>query len=89
MPHRPSAFKALRQSKKKQKRNKAVKSRLRTERNKFDRMIERGDVEEASEQFDLLTKLFQRAADKNIIHKNKAARLQSQHQKRLNELKAG
>ena len=89
MPQRPSAFKALRQNKKKQKRNKAVKSRLRTEQNKFDRMIERGDVEEASQQLDLLTKLFQRAASKNVIHKNKAARLQSQQQKRLNDLKAG
>jgi small subunit ribosomal protein S20 len=89
MPHRPSAYKALRQSKKKAQRNKTVKSRLRTEQNKFDRMIERGDVEEAGLQLDELTKLFQRAASKNIIHKNKAARLQSQAQKRLNELQTG
>jgi small subunit ribosomal protein S20 len=87
MPHRKSAYKALRQSKKKHKRNKAIKSRLRTERNRFDRMLGRGDVEEASDQLDQLTKILQRAADKNIIHKNKAARLQSQAQKRLNQLK--
>ncbi len=88
MPNRPAAFKTLRRDAKRRMRNKAVRSRLRTEQNKYDRMIERGDVEQARQQLDLLTKLYQRAASKGVVHKNKAARKQSQSQRRLNELQA-
>jgi len=84
MPQRKSAFKTLKQDSKRRVRNRAVKSRLRTERNKFDRMLERGDVADAALQMNLLTKLIQRAATRNVIHENKAARLQAQFQNRLN-----
>ncbi|MCD6416303.1 MAG: 30S ribosomal protein S20 [Planctomycetes bacterium] len=87
MPNRPSAMKRLRQDKKKRERNKAIKSRLRTEQNRFDRMMERGDLQEAEQQASLLTKLLQRAAHKNILHVNKAARKQAQFQSQLNELR--
>ncbi|MGD2173913.1 MAG: 30S ribosomal protein S20 [Candidatus Brocadiaceae bacterium] len=86
MPNRPSALKRLRQDRKRTRRNRAVKSRLRTEENKMTRMLERGDVEEAEQQLRVLTRLLHRAASKNIIHKNKAARKQAQFQRRLNEL---
>jgi small subunit ribosomal protein S20 len=89
MPHRKSAIKTLRQNRKRNLRNKAVKSRLRTEQNKFARMVERGDVDEAAKQLSLLTKLLQRAAGKNVIHPNKAARQQALLQKRLNQARAG
>lgn len=88
MPHRPSALKALKQSRKKQLRNKIVKSRLRTEQNKLDRMLERGDAEDARKQLDLVVKLFQRAASKHVIHENRAARKQAQYQRRLNGVAA-
>lgn len=89
MPHRRAAMKSLRQDRKRNLRNKSVKSRLRTERNKFDRLLERADVDAAEQQLGLLTKLLQRAAARNVIHANKAARSQAQCQKRLNEVKAG
>jgi len=88
MPNRPAALKTLRRDAKRTLRNKATKSRLRTEQNKFNRMIERGDVAEAEQQLRLLTKLYQRAASKNILHPNRAARKQSQFQRALSELKA-
>lgn len=88
MPNRPSALKRLRQDKKRRERNKAVKHRLRTEENKFERMLQRGDAEAAEQQTRLLTRLYQRAARKNVIHENKAARKQSQFRRRLNELKS-
>ncbi|GAG11318.1 unnamed protein product, partial [marine sediment metagenome] len=69
-------------------RNKIIRSRLRTEQNKFARMVERGDSEGAARQLNLLIKLLHQAAAKNIIHANKAARQQAQFQKRLNEVKA-
>jgi len=87
MPRRPAALKSLRQDKKRGLRNKAVKSRLRTERSKFDRMIDRGDAEEAQRQLDLLSRLLQQAAVRNVIHANKAARLQAQCQGRLNGIR--
>ena len=89
MPHTQSAKKALRQNRTRNLRNRAIKSRLRTEQNKFDRMVERGDFEAAAQQLQLLTKLYHRAAEKHILHANKAARKQAQFQKHLNDAMAG
>lgn len=89
MPNRPAAEKALKRDEKRREQNRAVKSRLRTESNRFDRLVERGDVAEAEEQLQKLTGLYHRAAGKGVIHRNKAARKQSQFERRFNELKAG
>jgi small subunit ribosomal protein S20 len=89
MPNRAAAVKSLRRDEKRRLRNKTVKSRLRTEETKFDRMIERGDLAGAENQLNLLTKLFQRAAGRDIVKENRAARKQAQFQRRVNELKAG
>ena len=86
MPHRPSATKRLRQDSKRRLRNKSVKTRIRTEENQFFRMLERGDSSAATQQLDLLTKLLQKAAQKNIMHANRAARKQARCQKQLNDL---
>jgi small subunit ribosomal protein S20 len=88
MPHRPSALKSLRQNVKRRLHNKTIKSRLRTEQNKLDRMLERAEAEPAAEQLSLLVKLLQQAAAKGVIHANSAARKQSQYERRLNEVKA-
>ncbi len=88
MAHRPAALKSLRQDAKRRLRNKVVKSRLRTERNKFDRMIQRGELEQAREQLALLTRLLHKAGSRNVIHPNKAGRLQAQCQRILNEAEA-
>jgi small subunit ribosomal protein S20 len=85
MPHRPAALKSLRQDGKRRLRNKMIRSRLRTERNKFDRLVARGEVEQAEQQLALLTKLLHKAASRNVIHSNKAARLQAQCQRHLNQ----
>ncbi len=86
MPNRPSALKRLRQNEKRRLRNQRIKSRLRTEQNKFDRLLERGDLEAARGQCQLLAKLFHQAAARNVLHANRAARKQSQFQRRLNQL---
>jgi len=86
MPNRPSALKRLRQDSKRRQRNKAIKHRLRTEENKFDRLLQRRDAEAAEQQVRVLTKLYQRAARKNVLHKNKAARKQGQFRRRVNAL---
>ena len=83
MPHRPAALKTLRQDEKRRLRNKSVKSRLHTEENKLNRLLERGDVEAASQQARLLTKLLQKAAASHVMHPNRAARKQAQIDQRL------
>lgn len=88
MPHRPSAVKSLRQDKKRRLRNKIVKSRLRTEENKLNRYLERGETEAAARQAQLLTKLLQKAAAKHVLHANKAARKQAQFDRRIQAVRA-
>ena len=86
MPQRPAAKKSVRQNEKRRKRNSAVKSRLTTEIRKFERALEREDVEEAQDKLDLVTKLLRQAAKKGAMHENTAARRQSTLQKELNRV---
>ncbi len=86
MPQRPSAVKSLRKNLDRRRRNRSVKSRLRTETVKFERAVERGDAEEAGKQLELVTKLLHRAAAGNAMHENTAARTLSRLQARLNAL---
>ena len=88
MPNRPAAVRTLRRNAKRNLRNKTVKSRLRTEQNKLAHMVERKDVAGAEQQVRLLTKLFQRAAARKVIHPNRAAGKQAQLQRTLTELRA-
>ena len=88
MPQRPAAKKSVKQNEKRRKRNSAVKSELGTEVRKFERALEREDVEEAQEKLDLVTKLLHQAAKKGVIHENTAARRQSRLQKSLNRIAA-
>jgi small subunit ribosomal protein S20 len=83
VPNRPSALKSLRQDEKRTLRNKRVESRLHTEQTKFARALQRGELEQARTQLNLITRLLQRAADHKIIHPNRAARLQAHCQQRL------
>ncbi len=89
MPQRPSAKKALRQNKKRRTRNKAAKSRLTTETRKFERALERGEVEDARGQLKVLTKRLHKAAAKGLLHANTAARKQARLQKHLNREASG
>ena len=84
MANRPSALKRLRQSKKRHLQNQKTKSRLRTQENRFTRMLERGEIDAAQQELSRLTKLLQQAAARNVIHANKAARKQARLRKRLN-----
>lgn len=84
MPTTQSAEKRLRQSKKREERNKSVRSRIRT---KTNRLREAGSVEEAEELLQELYAELDRAAGKNVMHPNKAARKKSQLAKVVDELR--
>jgi small subunit ribosomal protein S20 len=88
MPHRHAATKSLRKDRRRTLRNKMVKSRLHTEQVKFDHMLERGDIVRAEAQLALLTKLYQQAADRKVVHGNRAARKQSRLAIHLNQARA-
>lgn len=70
MPILKNAKKALRVSKRKQVVNREVKSKLKTN---FDKVVKKKQAEDLPAAFSAIDK----AVKKNLIHKNKAARLKA------------
>lgn len=84
MPTIKSAEKRLRQSRKRRQRNQSVKSEIRT----LARRIEQADsVEEAEELLREAYAELDRAAGKDVMHPNKAARRKSQLARHVEELR--
>jgi len=67
-------------------RNKAARSLMKTNLKKFDSAISEGNREEAEAAFKVAAKTVDRAATKNLIHRNKAARRKSIMMRQLNTL---
>ena len=88
MPQRKAAKKSLKQDVERQRRNKGVKTRLSTGTKEFERALERGDLKDAEQQAQQLTKLLHQAAAKNVIQKRTAARRQGRMTKKLNAAKS-
>ena len=76
-----SQIKRNRQTVKRQARNKAVRSELRTRTKKANAAIDE-DAEHADEAFRLAIKRIDKAAAKGVIHKNQAANRKSRLMKR-------
>ena len=85
MPTIKSAEKRLRQSEKRRKHNKSVRSRIRTETRN---LLQSDSAEEAEERLQELYALLDRAAAKGVIHENKAAREKSKLARHVEDLKA-
>ena len=83
MPNTKSAAKRLRQNLAHRTRNRSVKSAVRTQLRKVREAIQAGDVDKAEEQFRLAAQALDKAAGKNVIHRNTAARLKSRLQSRI------
>jgi len=88
VPQHKSAEKALRQSEKRRLRNKAFKTRVKTEIKKFLSYLEAGDLEKAELQLRVAQSLLHRGVSKGIFHRNKAANKISKLFKKFNEVKA-
>lgn len=84
MPTTPSAKKRLRQSEKREKHNRSVRSRIRT---LSAQLRETDSLEEAEDLLDRLYAELDRAAGKNVMHPNKASRKKSQLAKVVQELR--
>ena len=85
MPNTKSAAKALRVSERRRLRNQSVKSAVKTFLRKAERSILAGE-ETAAEVVRQAVSALDRAADKDILHKNNAARRKSRLMKKLNAL---
>lgn len=81
-----SQIKRNRQNPKRAERNKKVRTRAKTTIRRFEQALEEGDKEAAEAAFSEATKAIDKAAGKNVIHDNAAARKKSRLAKRLNAL---
>lgn len=77
MANTASARKRARQSEKRRQHNASLRSELRTAIKKVTKAIAAGNKPEAETILRASTAVIDRIADKNIIHKNKAARHKS------------
>ena len=87
MPNSNSARKRLRQSEVRRVRNKAVKTALRSTLRRVREAVSAGDISKAESEMQTATKQLDRAGQKNIIHRNKAARTKSRMQKLIKSAK--
>lgn len=78
-----SQIKRNRQNEARRVRNKSVRSTLRTNIKRFLQTAEAGDQDAAQAEFVKVTSALDKAAAKNIIHKNKAANQKSRLAKKL------
>jgi small subunit ribosomal protein S20 len=86
LPNKPSAAKRVRSSKRKEEVNRVHRGRARTADKRARRLIEEGRLEEAREAVKEAQAALDKAAQKGVIHKNKAARRKSRLMEQLNEL---
>ena len=77
MPHTKSAKKNLRKTEKRRLHNRAVKKAVKAQIKRFQAALE-GPAEELRTQFNLACKRLDKAAAKNVVHANMAARKKSQ-----------
>jgi len=83
MPIKKSAFKSLRQAKKREIKNEKIKANLKYLERKFKKFLAEKNNEKAKEFFLKLQKALDKASQKRVINKNKAARKKSRLAKKL------
>ena len=86
MPNIKSSAKRDALSKAKRAKNRAEKSALRTAVKKFDAAVAEGNKEAAQSTFKAAVRAMDKAAGKNLIHKNNAANKKSKMAGRLNAM---
>jgi len=87
MPIIKSAKKALRQSQKKQARNVVYKSGIKKTKKNIEKVLITKELEKAKTDLSAFYKIVDKAAKKNVIHKNKANRIKSRLAKRIKNTK--
>ena len=80
-----SAQKMVRVSSRRQQRNKSVRSEVKTNITKAEKIIFSGDIEAARKAVKTAVSSLDKASEKGILHANNAARRKSRLLKKLNE----
>lgn len=88
MPNSEGAKRSLRKKNVRRLRNRAQRSALRTTIKKVRVSVGSGDAEASKEALAIAIKRLDQAADKGLIHKNKAARDKSRLTRAFNKLSA-
>jgi small subunit ribosomal protein S20 len=86
--HSLSAKKRVKQNAKRRTINRARKSQVKTQIKHFETAVSNGDVEAASEQYQLIVQKLDKTAATSTMHKRTAARKKSRLAKHLNSLEA-
>lgn len=89
MAHSLSAKKRIRQTDKRNARNRARKDAVKSQVKSFQAAIQLGDAAKAEMELRKVTAKLDKSAAKSTIHKNTAARKRSRLARKLNALKAG
>lgn len=89
MAHSLSAQKRIRQTAKRNARNRARKEELKNDTKAFTAAVEKKDAKAAETALKTVVQNLDRIKFKSTIHKNTAARKRSRMTKRLNAMKAG
>ncbi len=84
MPNIKQQKKRMRQDKKLYKKNKAIRSRVKTAKKK---VLNTTDYEQAKEELRKFYQIIDKAVQKNLFHENKAARDKSRLSKHVESLK--
>ncbi|MBF0343403.1 MAG: 30S ribosomal protein S20 [Nitrospirae bacterium] len=82
-----SVLKRTRQAKKRQARNRMVKSKLRTLTRRLVEALEAKDRDKAQEYLIEVTRAYDKAASKGVLHDNTSSRMISRLSSRLHDLK--
>lgn len=83
-----SAQKAVRASGRRQQRNRATRSQVKTEITQAEKLIAGGNVDEAKKAVAAAITALDKAAEKKMFHKNNTARRKSRLMKKLNKVAA-
>jgi small subunit ribosomal protein S20 len=88
LPHSKSAQKEVRVAKKRQFRNKSIRSLCKTKISKAEKLIFSGELNLGREAVVDAVSVLDKAAEKRVIHANNAARRKSRLMKKLNQVQA-
>ena len=88
MPIKHAALRQLRKDRKRQARNQAFRSELRTLTKRFQALLQAKKLDDAKALIRDVASSYDRAAKKGILHRNTAARYKSRFTLQLNRLSA-
>jgi small subunit ribosomal protein S20 len=84
-----SVQKATRVAARRRQQNRALRTRVKTATKKTRKTIDAGDLERARQELIAATSTIDRAANRGIFHKNKAARMKSRLTRKVSALGSG